>query len=79
MNEHVSSDDTSAERVAESDGLRHVSAGEWRLTSPRQIGDMLFVCEIHTDEMKNMTNVYARTADQALANARLMAAAKDMA
>ncbi len=62
--------------------LKDVSGGEWEATYSRQIGESLFCCDIQAQlhgPRFEVAEAYGRTPKEALANARLMAAAKDMA
>ncbi|MGL5002379.1 MAG: hypothetical protein ACRDAM_05525 [Casimicrobium sp.] len=82
MNEHVASDNISAERVAESDVLRHVTKGKWTARSAYTLteeGHHRAFVDSDDTTMHAVALAAGRTAQEALANARLMAASKEMA
>lgn len=69
---------TSAERGAESDVLRHVET--WAAsTSVEKLNTHLYACAVTNGAGVRVAWAYGVNPEQALANARLMAAAKDTA
>jgi hypothetical protein len=70
----VAQNNISAEHVAESDVLRHVSGGEWSASDHLILG-----AKCKPDEIIIVGRSFGDTPEEALANACLMAAAKDMA
>ncbi|MGL5005554.1 MAG: hypothetical protein ACRDAM_21725, partial [Casimicrobium sp.] len=82
VNEHVASDNMSTERGAESDVLRQVTPGEWGVIGEHGNNEDFFFVDVgmlHKGLTDHVARCYGATAQEALANARLMASAKDMA
>jgi hypothetical protein len=81
----VAQNNTTAEHVAESDVLRQASKGKWILGEPNfgwEDGvekDYVPVYATARDDEEILAACFGSTPEEALANARLMAAAKDMA